>query len=78
MKVAAGRIKVTEDGKEMIFSDGVQACKAFEGSSFVKGVESADGLLSVSLEKNLAEDKADQKEWMRKYEEEYNEEVSFF
>lgn len=78
MKVITGKVKVIDEGKEQQFEDGIQACKAMDGSTFVKKVEAENGLLTVSIEKNHVSNTQDNSNWMQKYEEEYNEEVTFF
>ncbi len=78
MKVTSGEVKLIEGEQECIFKKPEIAEKSVGEVAFVNNVEAKDNRLVVTIKRETNNLDKETSEWIKKYEEENGEEVTFF
>lgn len=78
MEYARGEVELVVDGEHKTFANSEQAALAVTGKYLVKTVSAKDGHLVVELQKDILVPNDVKEDWVRSYERESGEDISFF
>lgn len=78
MEYTSGEVELVIDGKPKQFHNGEQAVMSVMGKYVVKSVYAQNGRLTVVLQKDILVPNDVKEDWVRSYEQETGEDISFF
>lgn len=78
MEYATGEVELVVDDDHRVFSNGEQAALAVTGKYLVKAVSAKENRLVVELQKDVLVPNDTKEDWVRSYERESGEDISFF